>query len=232
MIEGNGDPDLRALALDAYGTLFDVHSVIAACEVAFPSRGEALSQLWRAKQLEYTWLLSLMGRHEDFWAVTDKALSFACHSLGLSCDTATHTRLLEGYYHLSAYPEVPAVLARLAASHKLVILSNGTPRMLAAVADSAGLTEVFNELISVEAVGVFKPSPRVYGLLPQRLGLPLEAIGFVSSNAFDITGAKAFGLWTCWANRQDTAPDGLGYAPDVTVRTLSGLADRLAPGTA
>ena len=228
MTERAGNLDIGALAFDAYGTLFDVHSVVAACEAAFPSRGEALSRLWRDKQLEYTWLISLMGRHEDFWAVTEKALRYACQHLGLPCDAATHTRLLESYYHLAAYPEVPASLARLAVNRRLVILSNGTPQMLAAVTRAAGLTAVFDELISVEAVGVYKPSPRVYALLPQRLGVPPEAIGFVSSNAFDSTGAKAFGLRTYWVNRQDTPPDGLGYPPDVVVRTLAELADRLA----
>ena len=227
MTERAGSLSLGALAFDAYGTLFDVHSVIAACEAAFPSRGEALSRLWRAKQLEYTWLLSLMDRYEDFWAVTEKALRYACQQLGLSCDPATQRRLLESYYHLAAYPEVPAALARLAVNRTLVILSNGTPQMLAAVTRATGLTAVFDELISVEAVRVYKPSPRVYALLPQRLGVPPGEIGFVSSNAFDITGAKAFGLRTCWVNRQDATPDSLGYPPDVVVRTLAELADRL-----
>lgn len=227
MSERAGNLNLGALAFDAYGTLFDVYSVVAACEAAFPSRGEALSRLWRDKQLEYTWLLSLMGRYEDFWAVTEQALRYACQRLGLSCDPATHTRLLESYYHLAAYPEVPDALARLAVKRRLVILSNGTPGMLAAVTRAAGLTEVFDELISVEAVRIYKPSPRVYALLPQRLGVPPEAIGFVSSNAFDITGAKAFGLRTFWVNRQDATPDSLGYPPDVVVRTLTELADRL-----
>lgn len=229
MTERPGNVNLGALAFDAYGTLFDVHSVVAACEAAFPTRGEALSRLWRDKQLEYTWLLSLMGRYEDFWSVTEKALRYACQHLGLPCDAVTHTRLLESYHRLKAYPEVPAALARLAVNHRLVILSNGTPRMLAAVTRAAGLTEVFDELISVEAVGVYKPSPRVYALLPQRLGgMPTEAIGFVSSNAFDIAGAKAFGLRTFWVNRQDATPDSLGYPPDVVVRTLAELAERLA----
>ena len=222
MSERRGNVNLGALAFDAYGTLFDVHSVVAACEAAFPLHGEALSRLWRDKQLEYTWLLSLMGRYEDFWAVTEQALRYACQHLGLACDAATHTRLLKSYD-----PEVPAALARLAVNRRLVILSNGTPRMLAAVTRAAGLTEVFDELISVEAVRVYKPSPRVYALLPQRLGMPTEAIGFVSSNAFDITGAKAFGLRTYWVNRQDATPDGLGYPPDIVVQTLAELADRL-----
>ena len=230
MTERAGSLNLGALAFDAYGTLFDVHSVIAACETAFPSRGEALSRLWRDKQLEYTWLLSLMDRYEDFWAVTEKALSYACQQLGLSCDPAIHTRLLESYYRLAAYPDVPAALARLAVNRQLVILSNGTPQMLAAVTRATGLTAVFDKLISVEAVRVYKPSPRVYALLPQRLGVPAEAIGFVSSNAFDITGAKAFGLRTCWVNRQGATPDSLGYPPDVVVRTLAELADCLAAG--
>ena len=228
MSERRGNVNLGALAFDAYGTLFDVHSVVAACEAAFPSRGEALSRLWRDKQLEYTWLLSLMGRYEDFWTVTEQALRYACQHLGLACDAATHTRLLESYYHLAAYPEVPAALARLAVNRRLVILSNGTPRMLSEVTRATGLNAVFDELISVEAVRVYKPSPRVYALLPQRLGVPVEAIGFVSSNAFDITGAKAFGLRTFWVNRQDATPDGLGYPPDIVVQTLAELADRLA----
>lgn len=214
--------NIRAIAFDAYGTLFDVHSVIALCNRLFPDQGAELSRLWRAKQLEYTWLRSLMGRYEDFWVVTESALVFACRSLGLACPAETRRVLMESYLHLDTFPEVKSALGKLA-QYKLAILSNGVPKMLAAAVESAGLKGIFAEVISADEVEVYKPSPRVYGQISQHLGVPKSAIAFVSSNFWDIAGAKSYGFWTCWVNRCNLPEDELGVKPDLTVQTLDRL---------
>jgi len=218
---------IQTLAFDAYGTLFDVHSVISTCNDLFPDKGPALSQLWRAKQLEYTWLRSLMGRYEDFWQVTESALAFACRSLQLACPPATRQRLMDGYLHLDPFPEVRQALQSLA-RYKLVILSNGSPRMLAAVVENAGLKDVFADVISVDEVKIFKPSPRVYELASRHLKLPQGAIGFISSNFWDIAGARSFGLWTCWMNRAKAPEEELGFRPDAVIASLDDLPRKLA----
>jgi 2-haloacid dehalogenase len=221
---------IQALAFDAYGTLFDVHSVISTCNQVFPEKGPALSQLWRAKQLEYTWLRSLMGRYEDFWQVTESALVFACRSSNLSCPPATRQKLMDAYLHLDPYPEVAQALRSLA-SYKLAILSNGSPRMLAAVVGSAGLKEMFADVISVDEVKIFKPSPRVYELAARHLKAPQDAIGFISSNFWDIAGAKSFGLWTCWINRAKAPEEELGFRPDAMISDLAELAGLIGSTT-
>jgi 2-haloacid dehalogenase len=213
---------MKALAFDAYGTLFDVHSVIEACEREFPGNGSAISHRWRAKQLEYTWLRSLMAQYQDFWRVTEAALEFACRARGLALDPATKDRLMNEYLHLAPFPEVRETLAALA-GQKLLILSNGSPQMLSALVESAGLKEVFAHVISVDAVKTYKPSPAVYQLAPTRTKLERGAIGFVSSNFWDICGAGAFGFRTFWVNRTEATPDALGYSPDATLATLSEL---------
>jgi 2-haloacid dehalogenase len=196
--------------------------VIALCNRKFPGQGAELSKLWRAKQLEYTWLRSLMGRYEDFWMVTESALVFACRNLGLACPTETQRELMESYLRLDTFPEVKSALGMLR-QHKLAILSNGSPRMLAAAVESAGLKGVFADVISVDEVKIYKSSPRVYALASQHLAVPADATAFVSSNFWDIAGAKSFGFWTCWVNRGKLPEDELGLKPDVTVNTLDGL---------
>ncbi len=215
---------IQALVFDAYGTLFDVHSVISACNQNFPGQGPALSQAWRAKQLEYTWLRSLMGRYEDFWHVTESALSFACKTLNLQCPPATSAQLMEAYLHLDSYPEVKQALNSLS-EYSLAILSNGSPRMLQAAVESAGLQGIFSRVISVDEVKIYKPSPRVYRLASQKLRVAKAAIGFVSSNFWDIAGAKAFGLRTYWVNRSRAVAEELGIVPDATVSSLAELVD-------
>jgi 2-haloacid dehalogenase len=218
---------LKALVFDAYGTLFDVHSVIATCEQVFPGQGAALSRAWRAKQLEYTWLRSLMGRYEDFWQVTEAALVFAARSVGLRCDAAARQRLMEAYLHLEPFPEVKPALEEVS-DYTLAILSNGSPRMLKAAVESAGVARSFKHVISVDEVKIFKPSPRVYELAPRKTDVAAHDIGFVSSNFWDVAGAKSFGFWTCWVNRGQAPEDELGFVADLTVSTLSGLAEALA----
>ncbi len=213
---------IKALVFDAYGTLFDVHSVIATCNEVFPEKGPAISRIWRAKQLEYSWLRTLMGRYEDFWKVTEAGLAYACKSLGLDCPPEARQRLMEAYLHLSPYPEVPEAL-RAVAGYKRAILSNGAPRMLRAAVESAGLKGMFVRVLSVDAVRRFKPDPRVYALAPRALRVPKSAIGFVSSNFWDIAGAKAFGLHSFWVNRSGAPPEELGLEPDGTLSSLAEL---------
>lgn len=215
-------PGIQAVAFDAYGTLFDVHSVIARCDRKFPGRGAELSKLWRAKQLEYTWLRSLMGQYEDFWRVTESALVFACRSLSLACPPQTLQELMESYLHLEIFPEVKPTLARLS-HYKLAILSNGSPKMLDAAVESAGLNGIFTDVISVDEVKIYKPSPRAYALVSQHLGVSHGAVAFVSSNFWDVAGAGSFGFWTCWVTRGKLPKDELSVRPDATVDDLDGL---------
>jgi 2-haloacid dehalogenase len=217
---------IKALVFDAYGTLFDVHSVISACDQSFPGHGAALSQAWRAKQLEYTWLRSLMGRYKDFWQVTESALVFACKSLGLSCPPDTRAKLMETYLHLNPFPEVQQTLRTLS-GYSLAILSNGSPRMLKAAVESAGLKGIFSRILSVDDAKIYKPSPRVYRLAPQKLRLATSAIGFISANFWDIAGAMAFGFHTYWVNRSKAPAEELGLVPDATLNSLADLVDVL-----
>jgi len=211
----------QAFVFDAYGTLFDVHSVVTVLKT-ITTNAEALSLLWRTKQLEYTWLRSLMGRYVDFWTVTDEALRFALKRFGLSITPEQHTTLLNAYLQLTAYPDIPAMLAGLA-PRPCVILSNGSPRMLAAAVASSGLAGQFAHILSVDRIKVYKPDPRVYELAPQALGLPKAAIVFVSSNAFDVMGAKAYGFQVAWINRTQAEFDELGLTPDVVLTQLDAL---------
>jgi 2-haloacid dehalogenase len=212
---------VKALLFDAYGTLFDVHSIVEAGR-AITADPQALSMLWRTKQLEYTWLRTLMGRYEDFWAVTDAALAFACRRLGLAAGPAERARLMDAYLRLAAFPEVPGVLARLAPL-PCAILSNGAPRMLEAAVAHAGLGPHLRAVISVDAVRKFKPAPEVYALGSARLDVPREAIGFVSSNCWDVVGAKAYGFQVAWVNRAGAPLEELGIRPDLEVSDLEGL---------
>ncbi len=211
----------QAFVFDAYGTLFDVHSVVTALQAITPE-AEALSRLWRMKQLEYTWLRSLMGRYVDFWTVTAEALRFALTHYGLQLAPAQHATLLNAYLELAAYPEIPAMLAGLV-TRPCVILSNGSPRMLAAAVTSSGLSGQFTHLLSADRVKCYKPDPRVYALAPEVLGLPKEDIVFVSSNSFDVMGAKAYGFQVAWINRTQAQAEELGLTPDVVLTRLDAL---------
>ena len=211
-----------ALVFDAYGTLFDVHSVVALCEALWPGRGAQLSQLWRTKQLEYTWLRSLMGRYEDFARVTEAGLRYACAALQLPCDDAKCARLLQAYLNLATFPEVADTLRQLRGI-KLAILSNGAPAMLRDVVSNSGLGGLIPDVLSVDELKIYKPAPQVYQLAVDRLGAPAQAIGFVSSNGWDAAGAKSFGFRTFWVNRAGAPRDGLGFAPDHELGSLAEL---------
>jgi 2-haloacid dehalogenase len=216
----------KAFVFDAYGTLFDVRSVITAIEQKFPGMGLAVSSQWRAKQLEYTWLRSSMGRYEDFWNVTESALIFTCNDMKLPCDAATRAQLMESYLHLDLFPEVREALKSLS-GRPLVILSNGTLEMLQAVVESAGLERRFAHVISVDEVKTYKPNAAPYQLALRKLGVDRKDIGFVSSNFWDAAGAKAFGFATYWVNRSGATADELGVTPDATLAALTELVEFL-----
>jgi 2-haloacid dehalogenase len=212
---------LRGYVFDAYGTLFDVHSVVDAGReiTADPA---ALSTLWRQKQLEYTWLRALMGRYEDFWSVTEAALRYTVRRLALAATEAQQRRLMDAYLSLACFPEVPAALARLAGRPR-AILSNGSPEMLAAAVTSGGLAASLDHVLSVDAVKTYKPAPAVYALGPQAIGIPAAELLFVSSNAWDVAGAKAFGYRVAWCNRLGAPEDELGVRADVVISALDRL---------
>jgi 2-haloacid dehalogenase len=224
-------PRLDALVFDAYGTLFNVHSVVARCEEFFPGRGQALSQLWRTKQLEYTWLRSLMGRYVDFNQVTADGLKHACQALGLACTAQVRAELSRAYQTLQPFDDALAALRALRAMDprpRLAILSNGAPEMLNAVVTHNQLDTVLDHVLSVDEVGIFKPDPRVYQLAVDRLQVASGRIGFVSSNGWDAAGAKAVGFTVFWVNRANAPVEELGVTPDHVLGSLGELPDLLA----
>ncbi len=221
---------VRAVVFDAYGTLLDVHSAMQAHAARLGEDWAGMSAEWRAKQLEYTWVRSLAGpaQHRDFRRVTDDALAFVAARHGIE-DDALLSSLRDAYDRLSAYPEVPAVLAELRdLGIPRVLLSNGSPSMLSHATRAAGLDALLDAVLSIEAVGVFKPDPRVYGMATEWLGLAPESVAFCSSNAWDAFGAHAFGFRVVWVNRAGQ-PDEYRLGAQATVRPdlrgLSGLFD-------
>ena len=220
-------PGVRACVFDAYGTLFDVHSAVARLRARLGAQADELSQLWRAKQLEYTWLRALIGRHADFWQVTGDALDYALAHFGIAPGPVREP-LMQAYLALDAYAEVPEALRRLRdAGLTTAILSNGAPGMLAAGARSAGIDRLLDAILSVEDAGVFKPHPRVYQLAVDRLGAAPGEIAFLSSNAWDVHGAACFGLRAVWVNRQGAPRERLPGAPEHELRDLAALPELL-----
>jgi 2-haloacid dehalogenase len=207
----------RALVFDAYGTLYDVHSVQALCDSLWPGKGAQLSQLWRTKQLEYTWQRSLMRRYAPFSQVTREALAYCCAFLKLKMDRGHEDALMTQYLRLSAFPDVPGALQALG-RQKLAILSNGSPDMLDPLVAHSGLR--FDAVLSVDPLKIFKPAPEVYQLAVDRLGMRKEDIGFVSSNCWDAAGAKTFGFTVYWINRTGAPVDRLDFQPDRVLGTL------------
>jgi 2-haloacid dehalogenase len=212
---------IRGYVFDAYGTLFDVHSVVEAGR-AITSDPAALSIMWRQKQLEYTWLRSLMGRYADFWLVTEAALRYTIRRLGLVASQDEVQRLMDAYLSLACFPEVTTALARLAGRPRAV-LSNGSPSMLAAAVRSSGLATSLEHVISVDRVQTYKPSPLVYALGPEVLGVAAGELLFVSSNGWDVAGAKAFGYQVAWCNRTGAPQEELGVGADLVVDALDQL---------
>ena len=221
--------EISALVFDAYGTLFDVHSVTRLAESLFPGKGAALSQAWRSKQLEYTWLRALMDRYEDFQRVTVSSLDWATESLGLDADDTAKRLLVAEYRRLAPFPEVPAALDAMARNRPLAILSNGHPEMLEAVVENAKLRNFFRGgVLSVHAAKTYKPHPNVYRLVEDRLGVTRSMVGFVSSNGWDAAGARAFGFQVFWVNRAGAPVERLGVRPDATVANLEELSRLVA----
>ncbi len=221
---------VRACVFDAYGTLFDLASAAAACEAAPADRRAALSALWRDKQLQYSWLRSLQGRYVDFWNVTGDALDYTLDSLGLA-DTGLRDQLMALYRRLSAFAEVPATLRALrGAGYATAILSNGSPAMLAEAVTAAELDALFDAVMSVDALRVFKTDPRVYQYALDRLGLAAGEVAFVSSNGWDAYAASDFGLRVVWCNRYGQRRERLPGAPDFEIRTLAELPPLLGIG--
>lgn len=222
---------LDALVFDAYGTLFDVHAVVERCDRFWPGKGPQLSQLWRAKQLEYSWLRSLMGRYQPFSAVTREALGYACEALGLTLDDKRTKALMEEYLNLAPYPDVPESLPTLkGGGRKLAILTNGSPDMIEPLVKNRGLASHFDAVLSVDALKAYKPAPRVYQLAVDTLRVPAANIGFVSSNCWDALGARAFGFNVYWINRGGAPVDRLGLQPDGMLRSLGDLPERIGQG--
>ncbi|WP_068109788.1 haloacid dehalogenase type II [Tropicimonas marinistellae] len=210
---------IRIAVFDAYGTLFDVAAAArrAASEpnsTALATHWQALAQIWRDKQLQYTWLRAITGAHTDFWHVTTEALDYALEATGLGGDDALRSRLLALYRELDAYPEVPAMLQALRqAGLRSAILSNGSPDMLQAAVETAGLGADLDAILSVESVGVFKPDSRVYDLVGEHFGCNRSDVLFVSSNGWDAAGASGYGFETVWVNRAGLPVDRLPWRP-------------------
>lgn len=215
--------DIDACVFDAYGTLFDFNSAASAARDELGEDWQRLSELWRLKQLQYTWLRGLAEHHADFWQVTGDALDFALATLNIE-RPGLRARLMNLYLQLSTYPEVPAMLQELKQRGiKLAILSNGSPPMLAAVVRYSGLEGVFDAVLSVEEVGVYKPHPLVYGLAAQRLAITPSRICFLSSNGWDAYSAKAFGFRVIWCNRFGQVPERIPATPDDEIGNLGAL---------
>jgi 2-haloacid dehalogenase len=245
---------IKAVVFDAYGTLYDIQSVASVTEESFPGYGEIITQVWRIKQLEYTWLRSLMRRYEDFAVVTRESLAYTLRCLGLKYDMSAFERIVDKYLHLDLYPDALASLAAMK-HNKLAIFSNGSPDMLNALVRNSGLDRVLDATISVDASKIFKPSPDAYALIEQALHIPPSDVLFISSNPWDACGAKAFGLNVAWIERvtpeamalaciesEAVAPltmfkairtqmDELGLKPDYRIRALSELPDLIALGS-
>jgi 2-haloacid dehalogenase len=214
---------VQACVFDAYGTLFDFASAARGSRDVLGDAIEKLSALWRDKQLQYTGLRAVQGRHADFWQVTGDALDFALETLAIE-KVGLRDRLMNLYLTLEPFPEVPEVLRRLkTAGLRTAILSNGSPMMLDAVVRGSGLGTLVDAVLSVESVGVYKPHPKVYQLAVDRLGIPAAAIAFQSSNAWDAYAASAFGMQVVWCNRYGQRPERLPGKPDRMVRSLAEL---------
>jgi 2-haloacid dehalogenase len=242
---------IKAVVFDAYGTLYDVQSVAAVTDKAFPGYGEIITQIWRMKQLEYTWLRSLMRRYEDFSVITRESLVYTLRGLGLKSSPSVFEEIMYKYLHLDLYPDAMAALAAMK-DRKLAILSNGSTDMLNALVRNSGLDRVLDATISIDSKKVFKPSPDAYTLIEQNLGVSPSEVLFVSSNPFDACGAKSFGLNVAWIERVTTdamalacvksdlvAPltmfkairmqmDELGLEPDYRIKKLADLPGLLA----
>lgn len=218
----------RAVVFDAYGTLFDVHAAVSRHAAAVGPSAQAVSELWRAKQLEYSWTRSLMGHYRDFWELTETALDFALARFSIH-DADLRSKLLDAYRQLGTYAEVPAVLAGLRARGlKTAILSNGSPDMLGSAVSSASLDGLLDAVISVHSIGTFKPPPRAYQPVLDELGVERSEVLFISSNRWDVAGATSFGFACLWCNRTGMPDEYADLPPRAVISDLGGIAAYLA----
>lgn len=218
---------IEACVFDAYGTLLDFNSAVMRCRDQIGEDAERLSDIWRQKQLQYTWLRSLMGTHADFWQVTGEALDFALAAVGIA-NADLRARLMALYRELDTFDEVTTTLTRLkGAGMRTAILSNGSPEMLNDAVAAAGIDRLLDAVLSVEEVGIFKPDFRVYQLAVERMGVARENICFMSSNGWDAAGAAAFGFKVVWVNRYGQPVEHLPGQPDIVLDTLAPLPELL-----
>ena len=214
--------NIKAIVFDAYGTLFDVNSAAEKCKDKIGDKWEGFANFWRTTQLEYTWLRSLMKRHKDFWKITEDSLDKSMKVFNI--DNNMKNELLNLYRVLSPYPEVKEVLNNLKKkNYKLAILSNGTPSLLKELVKSNSLEDLFDDLFSVESVGVYKPDSRIYDLPVKKYKVKAKEIAFLSANTFDVSGSGNYGYNSVWVNRNNGTFDNLDYLPKNEVKNLNGL---------
>ena len=217
--------NIKAIIFDAYGTLFDVNSAAEKCKDKIGDKWEPFANYWRTTQLEYTWLRSLMGRHKDFWQVTEDSLDKSMKAF--SIDLSMRNELLNLYKVLSPFKEVPDVLKTLKKKFKLAILSNGTPSLLNELVNSNNLNDIFNDLFSIEQVGVYKPDSKVYDIPINKYLIQRDEVVFLSANTWDVSGAGNYGYKAIWINRNNNIFDNLDYKPNFEIKDLYGLLDKI-----
>ena len=216
--------NIKAIIFDAYGTLFDVNSAAEKCKDKIGAKWEGFANFWRTTQLEYTWLRSLMGRHKDFWQITEDSLDKSMKTFNI--EASMKNELLNLYKVLSPFKEVPETLQKLKERNfKLAILSNGTPTLLKELVVSNNLDNLFDDLFSIEEVGIYKPHSKVYDLPIKKYKIKRNEVAFLSANTWDVSGGGNYGYHSIWVNRNNNIFDNLDYKPSYQVKNLSELVD-------
>jgi len=216
--------NIKAIIFDAYGTLFDVNSAAEKCKDKIGDKWESFANYWRTTQLEYTWLRSLMNRHKDFWQVTEDSLDKSMKTFKI--DPSMKNELLDLYKILSTFPEVKEVLQNLKKKdYKLAILSNGTPTLLNELVTSNNLDNIFDDIFSIEEVGIYKPDSKVYNLPIKKYQIKKDEVAFLSANTWDVSGGGNYGYSSIWVNRNNNIFDNLDYKPKNEVKNLKQLLD-------
>ena len=216
--------NVKAIIFDAYGTLFDVNSAAEKCKDKIGAKWEGFANYWRTTQLEYTWLRSLMDRHKDFWQVTEDSLDKSMKAFKI--DSSMRGELLDLYKILSTFPEVKEVLNNLKEkNYKLAILSNGTPSLLNELVKSNNLESIFDDIFSIEEVGIYKPSSKVYDIPIKKFKIQKDEVVFLSANTWDVSGGGNYGYYSVWVNRNNNIFDSLDYIPQNQVKNLGELLD-------